>query len=239
MITGFDMVKHQFKQEFSRFQQWQLSWKISRWRNKIKDLILGTEYFRIFNTFKSKTLSNWNLNNFLFDSIRFPSYSCEPAIRNESYDESESTKGSNDEPSQIEQSNGEKTSSNRSVRIKRHDIVERNETESNVRNFSVMTDVYIDLFVYFKKDIHGESNDALLPTSPGRWFRNQYSTNIRRKPAGNLLFSGWKRLKNAPNGAEKSCDRIRLPFMAGSDRIQVKLKVMKLEIVLAERDIAL
>ena len=54
----------------------------------------------------------------------------------------------------------------------------------------------------------------------GQWFRKQYSKNIRRKPAENLLFSGWKRPENAQNPAEKSCGHIRLPFVAGSDRIR-------------------
>ncbi|CAF1076510.1 unnamed protein product [Adineta ricciae] len=31
---------------------------------------------------------------------------------------------------------------------------------------------------------------------PGRLFPKQYSANIRREPAGNLLFSGWKRPEN-------------------------------------------
>ena len=51
----------------------------------------------------------------------------------------------------------------------------------------------------------------------GRWFRKQYSINIQRKSAGNLLFSDWKRPENTENPSEKSCDRVRLPFMAGSE----------------------
>lgn len=38
-----------------------------------------------------------------------------------------------------------------------------------------MTDIYIDdMFVYFKKDMHGENNDALLPTSEA----DQESRNV-------------------------------------------------------------
>ena len=58
---------------------------------------------------------------------------------------------------------------------------------------------------------------------PGRWFRKQYFNDFRRKPAGYLLFSDWKRPENTPNPAEKSCDRIRFPFMGRSNWFQAEL----------------
>ena len=60
-------------------------------------------------------------------------------------------------------------------------------------------------------------------SSPRWWFLKQCSTNFRRKPVGNLLFSGWKLPQNAQNPRDKSCDRIRLTFTTGSDQFQIKL----------------
>lgn len=70
--------------------------------------------------------------------------------------------------------------------------------------------IFVALLMYYR---HTELH-------PERRFRKQYSANIRRKPVWNLLFSGWERPENVQNPAEKSCNHLRLPFMADSDWIR-------------------
>lgn len=126
--------------------------------------------------------------------------SYDPVSCNGSYDEVELAKVSNNELLQVDQPSRANTSSassdprtyfaladciqsqtNESITndesfcTKGHDLVERNKAQSNVRNSSVMNDVYIDdTLVCFKKDMHDENNDAVLPTSES----NQENLNV-------------------------------------------------------------